>query len=465
MADTKNQNTKLDDTKPWRNWAFTFDNYSEINTSIIQEITGETCKYIIYGKEVSKSGTPHLQGYIEFYDCKRKIGVKKILDPLLGKKSKVHVEPANAGRFFNRMYCSKGLQSHEEYVEFGDKGPNYGINADVYERVFKEANEGRGKRTDWHVLYDRIAEEPDFSTILKEFPEHAMKYSHGIQKAIDTVIQSKSKESLEKEMNDLRLYNWELELLDKLESTPNKRSIMWYVDYKGGCGKSTFAKYLLSRGNCAYFTNAKSADIAHAYNGERTVIFDFTRSIEGRINYEIIEAIKNGVVFASKYASGLKVHATPHIICFSNFDPERAKLSEDRWDLTYLDENAKMYPEDGDNIEDDDNIDIPIDNTPIETRIDSGLTKSYSQDDETNIVNSYESDCASSELSDKSDNKLDTVILSQAPKAVSKKFEILLPEGRDNINPYSTGTKTSNKNLREILHSLNDVTSYNKKGF
>lgn len=404
MTDTKTKYIKLDDTKPWRNWVFTFNNFTKKNITDIQSIDETVCKYIIYGEEIGESKTPHLQGYIEFHKTQRQTAVKKLLDPSLGKKSPIHVEPANADRFFNKMYCSKGMQPHEEYNQLGDKGPNYGLNAKIYERTFKETNEGRGKRTDWDKVYNRITEEPDFATILQEFPEKAIKYPNGIQKAIDTVIQSKNKESLTREMNDLRLYTWETHLINKLEQTPDKRKIMWYVDKIGGCGKSTFAKYLLSKGNCTYFTNAKSADIAHAYKGERTVIFDFTRSIEGRINYEIIEAIKNGIVFAPKYSSGLKVNPTPHIICFSNFDPEQGKLSQDRWDLTYLSEEDKSYPSPDSNDSDEANI----------INSDCMNTDSHKEDTASSELSSYPDD----NIMDLEDNT-ENVILGQALRPFS----------------------------------------------
>jgi len=368
--------TKIKDiSKPWRNWCFTWIEPSEEELKTIQLINADKCKYIIYGHELTSDGKPHIQGYIELKTTQRIKGIKTILDPISKCLSHVHVEPSNADRKYNKAYCSKGLQSHDEYTKLSTKGVNYGRDAKIYEQEFTKVNEGRGKRTDWNQLYERISEEPDFSVILSEYPEYAIKYPGGIQKAIETVKQSNSQNRLHKEMNNLRLYNWEQELLNELNKVPDKRKIIWYVDPIGGTGKSTFAKYLLTQGDCAYFTNAKSADIAHAYNGERIAIFDFTRSVEGRINYEIIESIKNGVVFSAKYNSGLKVNATPHIICFSNFNPEQCKLSQDRWDLRTLSKVDCEYPIDIEAQTNEPSVSIPKDDT--NNSIDNNISTQY----------------------------------------------------------------------------------------
>lgn len=319
-----------------RNWCFTLINPSEKQKENIRSIGKETCKCIIFGEEYTSDGKPHLQGYIEVNKPVRLGGIKTILDPIDGKKSTIHVEEAKGNREQNFEYCSKGSQSHDEYKSQGVRGANYGKDAVIYKQIFKEKGEGQGKRNDWTKLYDEIRDSADFASILEKYPEYCIKYPTGIQKAIDIAKQTKSKLDLEEELENLRLYKWQSKLVQELRRKANARKIKWYVDTKGGCGKTTFAKWLLSKGDCAYFTNGKTADISHAYNGERCVVFDFTRSIEGAVNYGVIEAIKNGIVFSSKYNSGTKVHAVPHVVCFSNFDPDRSKLSEDRWDIKHL---------------------------------------------------------------------------------------------------------------------------------
>lgn len=355
----------------YRNWTFTFIMPSEDEVKNIAAIKGDICKYIICGRELTKSGTPHLQGYIELNKCCRIGGIKKILDPAAGNKSVIHVEPAHTGREYNRAYCCKGLQSHEEWEQYNkDKlgktgfkcdcensgacnwcthnfGPNYGKDAVIYEQTFKKAKQGQGKRNDWTAIYNKIKENPNFAEILEEFPEYAIKYPNGIQRAIDTVKNSNNLDSLKESLSSLKLFNWEVKLEKELKNQPDNRKVIWYVDKIGGGGKTTFAKYLLAQGNCTYFSNGKCADIARAYNGERIAIFDFTRSGEGRVNYSAVEQIKNGLIFSSKYESAHKINAIPHVICLSNFPPDESALSRDRWDIRHLEDiDKQVYVED-----------------------------------------------------------------------------------------------------------------------
>ena len=69
---------------------------------------------------------------------------------------------------------------------------------------------------------------------------------------------------------------------------------------------------MLTEGECLRFENGKSADIKYAYDGQRCVVFDLSRSQESHVNYEVIESVKNGVVFSTKYESQMKVFKTPH---------------------------------------------------------------------------------------------------------------------------------------------------------
>ena len=72
------------------------------------------------------------------------------------------------------------------------------------------------------------------------------------------------------------------------------------------------------------------------YNGQRIVLFDLSPSQEDRFNYEVLESIKNGLMFSSSYESRMKVFAIPHVIVFANWAPDESKLSADRWNVRHF---------------------------------------------------------------------------------------------------------------------------------
>lgn len=80
-----------------KNWCFTLNNYQPDDCLILE---GVDCKFIIYGKEVGASMTPHLQGYVVFNTNKRLVAVKKIL-------AGAHWEVAHGTSAQNIAYCSK----------------------------------------------------------------------------------------------------------------------------------------------------------------------------------------------------------------------------------------------------------------------------------------------------------------------------------------------------------------------
>ena len=79
-----------------RSYNFTFTQNNYVNTDMVDQIP---CKYIVYGKEIGESGTPHLQGAITFAS-------QKTLSSVIKKLPGCHVEIAR--NIFNAVeYCKK----------------------------------------------------------------------------------------------------------------------------------------------------------------------------------------------------------------------------------------------------------------------------------------------------------------------------------------------------------------------
>lgn len=113
----------------------------------------------------------------------------------------------------------------------------------------------------------------------------------------------------------------------------NNRQVLWIYDPVGGRGKSELANYLNYRYGALILTNSSTKDIAFAYRKQKYVIFDYARATQDNINYEVIEQLKNGRLFSSKYQSQCKVFNSARVLCLANFLPDNTKLSSDRYNV------------------------------------------------------------------------------------------------------------------------------------
>lgn len=109
--------------------------------------------------------------------------------------------------------------------------------------------------------------------------------------------------------------------------------VSWYWCGRGNSGKSFLADWLEVWRDAFVVTGGKFADIAYAYDLEEYVVFDFARDQQERFPYKLVEDFKNRRIFSTKYESRLKRAARCKLIVFSNFAPDKSKLSADRWDV------------------------------------------------------------------------------------------------------------------------------------
>jgi len=89
-----------------RSYVFTLNNYSQIEEQQVQNVD---CVFLLYGKEVGASGTPHLQGFIKFKSQRSFNAVSKLLP-------RAHVEVCrDVGRAIE--YCKKDGDVWQKGVE------------------------------------------------------------------------------------------------------------------------------------------------------------------------------------------------------------------------------------------------------------------------------------------------------------------------------------------------------------
>jgi len=105
-----------------RNYCFTVNNYTQKEYT---EILAQECEYVVIGKEIGESGTPHLQGFVMYKNQKSLSAVKKIMP-------RAHLEQAKGTPIQAAQYCKKDGASEERGL----------------------APTGSGKRTDLELVKD-----------------------------------------------------------------------------------------------------------------------------------------------------------------------------------------------------------------------------------------------------------------------------------------------------------------------
>lgn len=152
-----------------RAWCFTLNNYTEDEVDALGELE---CKFMVYGRELGESKTPHLQGYVEFPTPRRFAAVKAALG------GRCHLEPRVGKASDAANYCRKGRQSHEEWSAQKEHGPTFGQGADVTERGICTQP---GQRTDLESLGRMVRSGIKPRAIAELCPGEYIKYGKGIE--------------------------------------------------------------------------------------------------------------------------------------------------------------------------------------------------------------------------------------------------------------------------------------------
>lgn len=282
-----------------KHWCFTLNNYTPDDEfdSLPTELS-----YLLYGRETSSSGTPHLQGFCSF--VKRKRNPSSVFF-----NGRAHWEicrsiPASI------KYCKKD----GDWVDFGT------------------APGGKGKRSDLDAFKEAIRD--GLSDINQIREEHSVVYARYPRFCLEYLRQHQP----DPEVPDHPLRPWQERLLADLSQEPDSRSIHFVVDEVGGEGKSWFASHYhqLHKEDTFLCLPGKKADMVYALASAgfapRVIIVDCPRSKQGDfIQYDFLEECKNGRLFNTKYESRMVSFKTPHVLVMMNEQPDREKLSEDRY--------------------------------------------------------------------------------------------------------------------------------------
>jgi len=131
-------------------YCFTWNNYVDNVYEILWDFTQQYCSYMVYGKEVGDSGTPHLQGFFTLKKKESIVGLRK-------KGMDCHLEATKGTSVQAAEYCKKD----KDFVEFGTPPTP-------------------GKRTDIEEACKAIKDGATLSDLAESHPVQIVKYGRGL---------------------------------------------------------------------------------------------------------------------------------------------------------------------------------------------------------------------------------------------------------------------------------------------
>ena len=163
------------DKRGKRHYVGTKNNYTEEDIKKLDKWGTESCTYLVYGKEVGKKGTPHLQIYMEFPNTISMKAITKKLFPMwLGFRKGTPKQAAG--------YCKKGSDKPPEgkgYDYFFDRTVHF---PETWELggEFGEISQ-QGKRTDIdNVVEAVVGEKKSIREVAMDYPAQFVKYHKGL---------------------------------------------------------------------------------------------------------------------------------------------------------------------------------------------------------------------------------------------------------------------------------------------
>lgn len=300
------------------NWCFTLNNYTDADIAHLRALPTSypSITWLIFGREVAESGTPHLQGFVQFTVRKRLQTVRNIVS------LEAHFERAIGTPYQASEYCKKD----GAFETFGAEPPNIPSHTGA---AGHWAN-----FTEWVISFHReTGRAPTARDGAPYFPALFGRNRTGCLSLIDDLLPLPSLQSGE-------LRSWQIDLNNDLHQEADDRTVRFIVDQEGGKGKSFFVRWFYTNNNnkTQLLGVGKIADIAYALDVSKNVfLFNVPRSAMQYLQYPVLEAIKDRHVFSTKFGSMTKVFPqNNHVVILCNEEPDFTKMTEDRYNVTYI---------------------------------------------------------------------------------------------------------------------------------
>lgn len=139
---------------------------------------------------------------------------------------------------------------------------------------------------------------------------------------------------------DITLYDWEKDIVKLLDSDPDNRKLYWFWEAAGNRGKTTFQKWIFLNYKDVVVLSGKASDMKNGimnYKDKnkktpKIVLINIPQCTNmEHVSWAGLEEIKDMFFFSGKYEGGMVCGKSPHMLIFSNDEPPREKMSQDRW--------------------------------------------------------------------------------------------------------------------------------------
>jgi len=286
-------------------------------------------------EEAPTTGTPHLQGYLQ---VNNPVELKSLIDW--------------SGPGYHWETCKGSDQDNYDYVtKTGRFAPEDGTLQDFITWGDRKSllKKSQGQRNDILKVKALIDLGWSLDQICEDHFGDCAKYYKFIEQRVAVKKNQLAVEKLRTEMSTAVLRPWQEGLLRLVSCAPDPRQVYWLWDREGNQGKSWMARYLSCMQDALILEPGKLADLSYIFlkNMTTIVIFDLSRTVaptgeEGTksgpvdVIYTMMERLKNGYLISTKYESQKLHFEIPHVVVFANFEPERSKMSADRWAIQEL---------------------------------------------------------------------------------------------------------------------------------
>lgn len=165
-----------------RNACITVNNYTPEKLTLIKEFMRKKCSFSVYGKEVSKQGTPHLQIYVEF--------IKQVSFNVVRKAFFFgHIEPREGPPKCAAGYCKKGNARH--HAEDFDYSIYFDNPAHDWDGEQEGIISAQGSRTDLESMRDNINNGMAVDQIVVDHPHYYHQYGRTLNKLEDIALRKR----------------------------------------------------------------------------------------------------------------------------------------------------------------------------------------------------------------------------------------------------------------------------------